>query len=447
MKEDFALIEAALNARFLTRKQAEIVKQTLLAGERAGDVMLSRHYVTPDQLTALLTEIAGGPPAAPPPAAAAAPVAAAPPSPPPPPPPPAAPAQMPKTLLGMLAMARSWGASDLHISSGRPPFVRIAGQIRFIDDMGVLTPERAEELNFSALTDRQREFVLEAQAIDFSLDHPRAGRFRCNVFRQRLGWDGAYRIIRSTIPTMEELGLPPVCKTLTEYHQGMVLVTGGSGSGKTTTCAAMLNYVNHHRDDHIITVEDPIEYLHRPAKCQVTLREVGRHTESFAKALRAALREDPDIILVGELRDRETISIAISAAETGHLVFGSLHTSSAARTVARILDVFPPAQQQQICIMVSESIRGIIAQQLVPRKDGTGLVGAFEVLLGTTGVAQLIREGKTYQLTNQMQSGKRLGMRTMEDSLRELYDQGLITGMEAWLRADNKEPFEAIKNS
>ncbi|MDX2175198.1 MAG: PilT/PilU family type 4a pilus ATPase [Candidatus Sumerlaeia bacterium] len=348
-------------------------------------------------------------------------------------------------LLQLLRIARAWEASDLHLSVGKPPFVRLAGQL-FYMEYAPISPERSEQLNFSALTKVQAELLREKLSLDFALQIPADGRYRCNIFHQRLGWDGSYRVVRSSVPSAEELGLPPVCRTLTEYHQGMVLVTGPTNSGKTTTLAAMVDMVNADRDDHIITVEDPIEYVHARKRCQVTQREVGRHTDSFGKALRAALREDPDIIMIGELRDRETVSISISAAETGHLVFGSLHTSSAARTVSRILDVFPPTQQTQICTMISESIRGILSQQLVPKRDGSGVALALEILIFTSGVAQLVREGKTYQLQNQIQSGKKLGMCLMDDSLMELYQAGVISGPEAYSRSDNKNAFELIKN-
>jgi len=493
---DDVLIELAQNYKFLTRKQAEVIRGEMESGAgAAADLMLARHFLTENQLSKLAAEAemhAGGPdatqrlspapqsvvipPAAPAPIAtpaaqprpmapAAAPASAPAPRPAPAVAPAAAPAAAPppapaprpavavnpngpKTLPDFLRLARHWGCSDLHLSVGRVPFVRLGGQIRYLDGYAdVLTAERSEELNFSGLSDRQAELARLDQSIDFSLELPGPQRYRCNMFKQRLGWDGSYRIVRDSIPSIEELNLPPVTRTLTEYHQGMVLVTGPAGSGKTTTMAAMVDLVNRNRDDHIITIEDPIEYVHPPKRCAVTQREVGRHTESFARSLRAALREDPDIIMIGELRDQETISISISAAETGHLVFGSLHTSSAARTVSRILDVFPPAQQQQVCTMISESIRGVLSQQLVPRRDQKGVVLALEVLIFNSGVAQLVREGKTYQLQNQMQAGKKIGMKMMDEALMELFTAGTITGAEAYSRADNKQPFELHKNS
>lgn len=349
-------------------------------------------------------------------------------------------------LRDFLSMARKQGCSDLHISPGRPPFVRLRGEIHYLDSPP-LTAERSEQLNFSPLTPEQVQVVNQNLQLDYAFEIPSVGRHRCNVYRQRLGWEGAYRIINSNIPTMEELNLPEVLRTLTTYHQGLVLVTGPAGSGKTTTVAAMIDYINGTREDHIITVEDPIEYVIRPKKCQVTQREVGNHTGSFASALRAALRQDPDVIFVGELRDLETTAIAISAAETGHLVFGTLHTSSAARTVARILEVYPPSQRQQISTMVAESMRGVISQQLITRRDKPVPALAMEVLIFTSGVAQQIRDGRTHQLVSLMQSGKRVGMKTMDDSLMDLFQSGMISGQEAYNRAENKVPFEQHKGA
>ncbi|MBI1289892.1 PilT/PilU family type 4a pilus ATPase [bacterium] len=353
---------------------------------------------------------------------------------------------MPKNLAGFLRLARHWGASDLHLSVGRPPFVRIHGTVRYME-MEPLTPERAKELNFSALTPEQAAEATELQQLDFALEIPGVGRHRCNVFKQRLGWDGAYRIVSAGIPTIEQLGLPPAVKMFTEYHQGLVMITGSGGAGKTTTAAALLDIVNGHRPDHIITVEDPIEYVLSPKKCQVTQREVGRHTQSFGNALRAALREDPDIILVGEMRDKETTAISISASETGHLVFSTMNTSSAARTVARIVDFYPVTQQAQVLTMVAESLRGVITQQLVPRKDGRGAALAPELLVNVSGVAQQIKEGKTHMISSMIQSGKKYGMVLMDESLMNLVNGGIISGREAYKRAANKIGFESVRNN
>ncbi|MBI5154989.1 PilT/PilU family type 4a pilus ATPase [Candidatus Poribacteria bacterium] len=352
----------------------------------------------------------------------------------------------PKGLKHLLRMARHWGCSDLHVSAGRPPFVRLNGELRYME-MEPLSPEQAEDINFSMLAIEQRKIARETLNLDFALTIPKLGRHRCNIFKQRLGWDGSYRIVPAEVPTIESLKLPPVLKMLTEFHQGMVLVTGPGRSGKTATLAALLDFVNSERQSHIITVEDPIEHVHAPKKCQVTQREIGPHSESFAMALRAALREDPDIILVGEMRDYETISIAITASETGHLVLGTLHTGSAARTISRILDVYPSNQQAQIATMISESLRGVVSQQLIPRLDGQGLILALEILIVTQAVGALIRDGKTHQLATVMQSGRRQGMQTMDDALMELVQSKQIAGEEAFMRAENKAAFEMFAQS
>ncbi len=354
--------------------------------------------------------------------------------------------RQPKSLQGLLKLARHWGCSDLHLSVGRPPFVRLHGQIRYME-RDPLTPEESERLVFSPLSNEQRDAARRDMQLDFSLSIPKSGRYRCCILRQRLGWDGAYRIISDHVPKLEELGLPASLQVLTEYNQGLVLISGPGGSGKTTTVASMLDLVNRHRSDHIVTVEDPVEYVLTPARCQITQREVGLHTVSFAHALRAALREDPDIIMVGEMRDLETTSIAISAAETGHLVFGTLHTSTAARTVSRIVDIYPVSQRTQVLTMVAESLRGVVCQQLVPRKDGSGRVLAREVMINTTGIAAQIKEGRTHLITSLIQGGKKLGMVLMDESLMELHRQGLIAGHEVFDRALNKDAAASLKDA
>jgi len=346
-------------------------------------------------------------------------------------------------LLRLFVAGRERGCSDLHLTVGKPPYLRKDGKIFFLDEPPI-TVEAAIKLNRSVLTSVQQEQLDADLQLDFSFECG-AGRFRANVYNQRLGVEGAYRFIPSTVPTIADLGLPRVLEKLTTYPQGMNLVTGPGGSGKTSTVVAMLEFINRHRHEHIITVEDPVEYVIHSDSCQVTQREVGTHTESFAHALRTALRQDPDVIMIGELRDLETTSISITAAETGHLVFGTLHTSSAIRTVARILDVYPPAQRAQICMMVAESLRGIMSQQLIERKDGKGRVCAMEVLLVTTGVAQVIKEGKTHQLVSHMQSGRKLGMISMDDALMELFQSGTISGQTAYAHAENKSMFELAK--
>ena len=273
-----------------------------------------------------------------------------------------------------------------------------------------------------------------------------AAGYRACIFKQRCGWDGNFHIIRDRVPTFEELGLPECLRRLTEYNQGLVLVTGPANSGKTTTLAALIDEVNRTREDHIITVEKPVEYVHSAQLCQVTQRNVGLHTKSFAAALRAALREDPDIIMVGELRDLDTMSIAITASETGHLVFGTLPTTSAVNTVSRVVDGFPVAQQAQIRMMMSESLRGVISQQLLPRKDGTGVALALEILFVTPAVSALIRDSQSHQIYSVIQTSRKIGMCRLDDSLLELVQNEIITGVEAYRRANSKQAFEAYKN-
>jgi len=351
----------------------------------------------------------------------------------------------PGVVRAYLEAAVQMGASDLHLGPDAPCLVRIHGQLTPLEGAGarVLPKPETEQLARSFLTPKQTTRVEQHGSIDFCYDLPGVGRFRTSVVRQRRGWESVFRVISSRIRTMDELGLPAVLKTLTRYHNGLVLVTGPVGSGKSTTLAAMVDHINRERKDHIITLEDPIEYVFTPAGCQVSQREIGPHSASFSSALRAALREDPDVIMVGEMRDLETISLAISASETGHLVLGTLHTSTAARTLDRLLDVFPIDQQAQIRTMVSESLRGIVCQQLIPRQDGAGRALALEVLINNPAVGNLIREAKTFMLPGVMQTGKKLGMRLMDDSLQELLDQKRITPEEAYRRVENKKTFAA----
>jgi twitching motility protein PilT len=314
------------------------------------------------------------------------------------------------------------------------------------DDAPLFTPEDTEKLVHDFLDEAQLARLRDQGDVDFAYTNSR-GRYRTSVVRQRLGYDLAFRIISTNLLTLDELGMPPQLKLLTQYHNGLVLVTGPMGSGKTTTLAALVQEINLHRNDHIITLEEPIEYIIPSAGCQVTQREVHTHTKSFAAALRGALREDPDVIMVGEMRDLETIQLAISASETGHLVLGTLHTSNASRTLDRLLDVFPTDQRDQIRIMVSESLRGIVSQQLIPREDGNGRVVAMEIMTNSPAIANVIRESKTFMLPGIIQTGRKAGMILMDDSIAGLYRQGLISSEEALFRADNKTEMKLVINS
>lgn len=338
-----------------------------------------------------------------------------------------------------LKIAQQYDCSDLHLATGSQPAWRRYGTLCPIwDDAGRLTAEDTKRLAYSFLTEGQAQILEKRGDVDFAYS-PDFGRFRSSVVQQRLGIDITFRIINTNIRSIDDLGLPETCRTLTRFHNGLVLVTGATGSGKSTTLAALVDEVNKERADHIITLEDPIEYVFTPKGCHVNQREVGSHTKSFAAALRGALREDPDVIMVGEMRDLETISLAITAAETGHLVLGTLHTGNAPRTLDRVLDVFPSDQRDQIRVMVSESLRGVISQQLIPREDGQGRVLALEILVNTPAVANCIREGKTFMLPGVMQTGKAVGMVTMDDTLQNLYSAGLITQEECYGRSEDKQ--------
>ncbi|MEE8367816.1 MAG: type IV pilus twitching motility protein PilT [Thermoanaerobaculia bacterium] len=329
-------------------------------------------------------------------------------------------------------------ASDLHISADQTPRIRVHGSLTQIQGIGPLSAGRVRDLIFEVTPQRNREEFERRNDTDFAYEIPGQGRFRVNVFHDHHGVGGVFRQIPEQIPTFEQLGLPEVLRSLVHLSKGLVLVTGPTGSGKSTSLAAIINLINQQREDHIITVEDPIEFVHPSKKCLVNQREVGVHTSSFKDALRAALREDPDIILVGELRDLETVSIAIETAETGHLVFGTLHTTTAPSTVERVIDQFPADQQSQIRMMLAESLRAVVAQTLL-KKIGGGRVAAFEVLLGNPAVANLIREGKTFQIASAMQTGKQQGMIMMNDALMELVSKKLVTPEEAYSKAVNQE--------
>ena len=337
-----------------------------------------------------------------------------------------------------LALGQEAGASDIHLGVNAPPIWRLHGTLRPIwPDAPKLTSDQTAALAEGFLTDAQKIQLNERGDADFAYANS-LGRFRTSVVRQRLGIDLVFRIINTQVRTMDELGLPENLKLLTRYQNGLILVTGSVGSGKSTTLAALVEQVNIERREHIITLEDPIEYIFEPKGCHITQREVHTHTLRLAPRC-GALREDPDVIMVGEMRDLETISLAITAAETGHLVLGTLHTGNASRTLDRLLDVFPVDQQEQIRIMVSESFRGIISQQLVPRADGKGRVLALETLTNTPAVANVIREAKTYMLPGIIQTGKKQGMQLMDDALLDLYKRGLISADEALARAEQKQ--------
>lgn len=338
-----------------------------------------------------------------------------------------------------LSIGQQAGASDIHLGVNAPPLWRLHGILGPIwPNAPRLTAVQTAALAEGFLSDLEKSHLADRGDADFAYQNPFA-RFRTSVVRQRLGVDIVFRIINTKVRTMDDLGLPEHLKLLTRYQNGLILVTGSVGSGKSTTLAALIEQVNMERREHIITLEDPIEYVFRPKGCHITQREVHTHTRSFATALRGSLREDPDVIMVGEMRDLETISLAITASETGHLVLGTLHTGNASRTLDRLLDVFPVDQQEQIRVMVSESLRGIISQQLIPRDDGTGRVLAIETLTNTPAVANVIREAKTYMLPGIIQTGKKQGMQLMDDALVDLYDRGLISAEETYARADQKQ--------
>lgn len=338
-------------------------------------------------------------------------------------------------------LMKEQGASDLHMSVGSQPLLRLRGELTKIN-FRELTQEDMQSFIHEIMTEERKEEFDKTHDIDFAYEVPGLARFRANIMEQRKGMAAVFRIIPTKILTCEDLGLPEAVKRFAALKKGLVLVTGATGSGKSTTLAAIIDHVNETRHDHILTVEDPLEFVHPNKNCLVNQREVGAHTASFARALKAALREDPDIILIGEMRDLETISLAITAAETGHLVFGTLHTSSAAKTVDRIIDAFPTNQQEQIRTMLGESLRGVVAQQLLRTADGKGRCAALEILVGTSALANLIREGKTFQIQSVIQTGKREGMQTMDQAIMDFLKVKKITPQEAFNYAVDKKLFE-----
>jgi twitching motility protein PilT len=335
-------------------------------------------------------------------------------------------------------------ASDVHLSPGFQPAIRVRGRITPLDDYPPMTPQQTREVVYAILNNDQRKRFENNQQLDFAYAIPNVARFRVNVYFQRGAISAAFRHIPQEIKTVEELGLPPVMTEFTRKPRGFVLVTGPTGSGKTTTLAAMLDMINREREEHILTIEDPIEFMHHHQKCIVNQREIGADALDFGSALKSALRQDPDVILVGEMRDLETISTALTAAETGHLVFATLHTQSTAQTVDRIIDVFPSEQQHQVRMQLSVALQGIVTQQLLPTADGAGRVCATEVLIPTPAIRNLIREGKTHQIYSAIQTSGSTGMQTMDAHLAQLTRQGKITRQLAEQRASVPEELRRL---
>jgi twitching motility protein PilT len=342
-------------------------------------------------------------------------------------------------IAELLAFSVKNNASDLHVSAGLPPMIRVDGDIRRIN-VPALDHKTVHSLIYDIMNDKQRKDFEEFLETDFSFEIPNLARFRVNAFNHNRGAGGVFRTIPSTILSLEELGCPGSFKEIADQPRGIVLVTGPTGSGKSTTLAAMVDHVNNERFEHVLTIEDPIEFVHESKKCLVNQREVHRDTHGFNEALRSALREDPDIILVGELRDLETIRLALTAAETGHLVFGTLHTSSAAKTIDRIIDVFPAAEKDMVRSMLSESLRAVISQTLL-KKTGGGRIAAHEIMIGTPAIRNLIREDKVAQMYSAIQTGQAVGMQTLDQNLQELVQRSLISRLDAKSKAMNKELF------
>jgi twitching motility protein PilT len=345
------------------------------------------------------------------------------------------------TLDQILSKATEIGASDVHISVNNPPLYRHLGELKKFKAQP-FSEAFTKALLLEILTPEMRLKLEKDLQCDFSYEIPAVARYRANVFCQRLGLDGSFRIIPLQIPSLEELGLPTVVKTILEHHQGLILITGATGHGKSTTLASMVDYLNETKPHHILSIEDPIEFIQSVnKKGVVNQRQVGRDTLSFANALKGALREDPDIIIIGELRDPETMSLALTAAETGHLVIGTMSTSNAQKTIDRLIDSFPPEQQNQVRTMLADSIKGIVTQRLIKDKEGKKRVLAAEVMVGTLPIAAIIRDNKTFQIPSMIQTGKKAGMRLMDESLMQLFKDGLISTEAAYANAANKKSF------
>lgn len=340
-------------------------------------------------------------------------------------------------ITELLAFSVKHKASDLHLSAGVPPMIRVDGEVRKLN-VPALQHQDVHRLVYDIMNDKQRKDYEEHLEIDFSFEVPNLARFRVNAFNQSRGSAAVFRTIPTEILSLEQLGAPEIFKKIASYPRGLVLVTGPTGSGKSTTLAGMIDYVNDNRHDHILTIEDPIEFVHQNKQCLINQREVHRHTWSFEAALRSALREDPDVILVGEMRDLETIRLALTAAETGHLVFGTLHTTSAAKTIDRVVDVFPAGEKDMVRTMLSESLQAVISQTLI-KKIGGGRVAAHEIMLGTPAIRNLIREDKVAQMYSAIQTGMAHGMQTLEQSLQQLVSRGMITREDALSKSSNKQ--------
>jgi twitching motility protein PilT len=341
-------------------------------------------------------------------------------------------------ISDLLAFSVKNKASDLHLSAGLPPMIRVHGDVRKIN-VPAMDHSQVHDMVYDIMNDGQRKVYEETLECDFSFEIPNLARFRVNAFNHNRGSGAVFRTIPSKILSLEQLNCPPIFKEIANTPRGIVLVTGPTGSGKSTTLAAIIDYINDNEFGHILTVEDPIEFVHTSKKCLINQREVGPHTLSFNNALRSALREDPDVILVGEMRDLETIRLALSAAETGHLVFGTLHTSSAAKTVDRIIDVFPAAEKEMVRSMLSESLRAVISQTLCKTKDEQGRVAAHEIMIGTPAIRNLIRENKVAQMYSAIQTGQNVGMQTLDQNLQDLVKRNIVSASEARGKAANKD--------